>query len=134
VEVGKPSLAKKQMLKLKQRCRAWQKTDAATEGCETYNLEAFLQLLIKEFKMPVLSQQNNESTVIAENTDVSLNWDTGNKTRGGTIALALQNIYSLPSVRKKKILKVRQQLVKGRYDLNERLNVALDRLLEELVA
>jgi len=37
-EVGKPGLAKKQMLKLKQHCRTWQKTDAAMEGCETHSL------------------------------------------------------------------------------------------------
>ncbi len=37
-EAGKPGLAKKQILKLKQYCRAWQKTDAATEGCETHSL------------------------------------------------------------------------------------------------
>jgi hypothetical protein len=122
------------MLKLKQRCRTWQKTNAATEGCETHNLEACLQLLIKESKMSVLIQQNNESTIIAENTDVSLNLGAGNKARGGKIALALQKIHLLSPVRKKKILEVRQQLIEGKYDIDGRLNVALDHLLEELVA
>ena len=32
--------------------------------------------------MSDLSQQNNESAVIAENTDVSLNWGAGNNARG----------------------------------------------------
>jgi hypothetical protein len=127
-------LTKKRILKLKQHCRAWQKTDAATEGCEKHNLEAYLQLLIKESKMTVLSQQNDGATAVAENTDVSLNLDTGSEARGRIIALALQKIHSLPPVRKKKILKVRQQLSEGGYDLDKRLNVVLDRILEELVA
>jgi hypothetical protein len=84
--------------------------------------------------MSILSQQNTKSTVMAENTDISLNWGAGNKARGRITAPALQNIRSLPQVRKKKILEVRQQLVEGRYDIDGRLNVALDHLLEDLVA
>jgi hypothetical protein len=33
-----------------------------------------------------------------------------------------------------KILKIRKQLAEGTYDINKRLNVVLDRLLEDLVA
>jgi len=84
--------------------------------------------------MSVLSQQNTESAVRAENTDVSLNCGDGNKARGRIAAWALQNIRSLPRVRKKKILEVRQQLVAGTYDIDKRLNAVLDRLLEDLVA
>lgn len=84
--------------------------------------------------MSVSSQKNDEVTAIAENTDVSLNLGAGNEARRKTIALALQKIHSMPPVRKKKILKARQQLSEGRYDIDGRLNVALDRLLEELVA
>jgi hypothetical protein len=94
-------------------------------------VEALLQLLIKESKMTVLSQENTKPTIIAGNTDVSLNCGADNKARGRIIAPAF---YSLPSVRKKKILEIRQQLIEGRYDLDERLNIALDNLLEELVA
>jgi anti-sigma28 factor (negative regulator of flagellin synthesis) len=86
--------------------------------------------------MSVLSQQNTESTVIAENTDISsnLNWGAGNKARGRITAPALRNIRSLPQVRKKKILEVRQQLAEGTYDIDKRLNAVLERLLEDLVA
>jgi len=84
--------------------------------------------------MSNLSQQNNESTVITENTDVSLDLGFGNKARGRITAPALQNIRSLPRVRKKKILEVRRQLAEGTYDIDERLSVALDHLLEDLVA
>ncbi len=48
------------------------------------------------------------------------------------IGLVLKKIASLPEVRKEKVLHVRQQLTEGEYDLNERLDVALDKVLEDL--
>lgn len=84
--------------------------------------------------MSVLSQQNIESTVIAENADISLNWGAGNKARGRITAPALQNIRLLPRARKEKILEVREQLVGGTYEIDKRLDAVLDRLLEDLVA
>jgi len=81
-----------------------------------------------------LSQQNNESNVIAENTDVYLDWSSSNKSQGIITAPGLQKNLLLPLVRKKKILKIRKQLAEGTYDINKRLNAVLDRLLEDLVA
>lgn len=48
------------------------------------------------------------------------------------IGQVLKKIAMLPEVRKDKVLSVRQQLTKGQYDLNERLDVALDKVLEDL--
>ncbi|HUS74130.1 MAG TPA: hypothetical protein VMY06_13805 [Sedimentisphaerales bacterium] len=48
------------------------------------------------------------------------------------IGQALKRIASLPEVRKKKVLDVRRQLTEGKYDLGERLDVVLDRVLEDL--
>jgi len=48
------------------------------------------------------------------------------------IGKVLQKIASLPEVRKEKILDVRQQLTEGNYDFNEHLDVALDKVLEDL--
>jgi len=48
------------------------------------------------------------------------------------IGQALKRIASLPEVRKQKILDVRRQLTEGKYDLGERLDVVLDRVLEDL--
>jgi hypothetical protein len=48
------------------------------------------------------------------------------------IGQVLKKIASLPEVRKKKVLDVRQQLIKGKYKLNERLDIALDKVLEDL--
>ena len=48
------------------------------------------------------------------------------------IGQVLKKIASLPEIRKEKVLEVRRQLNKGKYDLNERLDIALDRVLELL--
>lgn len=68
--------------------------------------------------MSYLCKQNTGLTVVAENTDVFLDWVFGNKVR----------------VRKNKILEIRQQIDEGTYDIDKRLNAVLDRLLEDLVA
>ncbi len=48
------------------------------------------------------------------------------------IGQVLKKIASLPEVRKEKVLDVRRQITKGEYDLNERLDVAVDKFLEQL--
>ena len=50
------------------------------------------------------------------------------------IGRVLKRIASLPEVRREKVLDVRRQLTEGRYNLNERLDIALDRVLEDLTA
>ena len=50
------------------------------------------------------------------------------------IGQVLKRIASLPEVRQEKILDVRRRLNEGRYDLNHRLDVALDRVLEDLTS
>jgi len=48
------------------------------------------------------------------------------------IGQVLKRIASLPEVRREKVLDVRRQLTEGNYDLNERLNIAIDKVLEDL--
>jgi hypothetical protein len=50
------------------------------------------------------------------------------------IGQVLRKIASLPEVRKDKVLDVRRQLTEGKYDLDERLDVALDKVLEYLTS
>jgi len=38
-----------------------------------------------------------------------------------------------PQVRRKKIVNIRRKLKKGKYDINKRLDIALDRILEDLL-
>ena len=49
------------------------------------------------------------------------------------IGQVLEKIASLPEVRMKKVLNVRRQLTEGKYNLNERLDVALDKVLDDLI-
>lgn len=49
------------------------------------------------------------------------------------IGQLLKKIASLPEVRQEKVLKIRRQLNRGQYDLNGHLDVALDKVLEELI-
>ena len=51
-----------------------------------------------------------------------------------SIGQVLKKIASLPEVRREKVLDVRRQLTEGKYDLNERLSIALDKVLEDLTA
>ncbi len=48
------------------------------------------------------------------------------------IGQVLKKIASLPDVRKQKVLRVRRQLTEGRYNLNERLDLALEKVLDDL--
>ena len=50
------------------------------------------------------------------------------------IGQVLKKIASLPEVRREKVLNVRRQLTNGRYDLGERLDFVLDKVLEDLTA
>jgi hypothetical protein len=50
------------------------------------------------------------------------------------IGRVLKRIASLPEVRRRKVLDVRRRLTEGQYDLNECLDIALDKVLEELTA
>ena len=49
------------------------------------------------------------------------------------IGQLLEKIVSLPEIRTEKVLKMRQLLKKGQYDINEHLDVAIDKVLEELI-
>lgn len=55
--------------------------------------------------------------------------DNINKTPIGQV---LKKIASLPEIRKEKVLDVRQRLNSHQYEINDRLEVALDKVLEEL--
>jgi hypothetical protein len=48
------------------------------------------------------------------------------------IGQVLRKIASLPEIRKEKVLDVRRQLTEGKYNLDERLDVALEKVLEHL--
>ena len=48
------------------------------------------------------------------------------------IGQVLKRIAALPEVRKEKVLDLRRKITEGQYDLSERLDVAVDKVLEQL--
>lgn len=50
-----------------------------------------------------------------------------------SIGQVLQKIASLPEIRQEKVLGIRQKLTAGKYDVNDRLDNALDKVLEDLI-
>ena len=100
-------------------------------------------LLCKVVKMPDFSSsdrfvdQNSEAEHVNENAadDKDLIMEQILENINTTpIGQVLKKIASLPEVRKEKVLGVRQQLTEGQYNLNDRLDIALDRVLEDLIA
>ena len=91
-------------------------------------------LLTEESQMPVKSRKTDELNAIAESTEVALSQGAGNRARAEIRAPALQGVDSLPPIRREKVLAVRAQLAQGTYDLDERLNAVVDRLLTDLTA
>jgi hypothetical protein len=51
---------------------------------------------------------------------------------GTPLGQVLKKIAVMPEVRKQKVLKVRQQLTEGKYNLTERLDIALEKVLDDL--
>lgn len=51
---------------------------------------------------------------------------------GTPLGQVLKKIAVMPEVRKQKVLKVRRQLTEGRYNLTERLDLALEKVLDDL--
>jgi hypothetical protein len=50
------------------------------------------------------------------------------------IGRLLKQIAMMPEVRQEKVTSVRGQITRGEYDLNARLDAAVDRVLEELIS
>ncbi|MFA5293314.1 MAG: flagellar biosynthesis anti-sigma factor FlgM [Phycisphaerae bacterium] len=52
---------------------------------------------------------------------------------GTPIGQLLEKISNLPEVRLEKISTVRRQICMGKYEIDEKLDAAVDRILEELI-
>ena len=50
------------------------------------------------------------------------------------IGSVLKKITALPEIRQEKVLDIRTRLTQGRYDLEEGLGIAMDKVLEDLIA
>jgi hypothetical protein len=85
--------------------------------------------------MPVLTakRQKHRSTMVLEPTRTERPKVHIDKARDGISPRISEMIDSLPQARKEKVLAIRQKLDSGRYGIEKRLNIAADRLIEELI-
>ena len=82
--------------------------------------------------LPVKGQKH-ESIVAGERVRTTTPDMYGDEVKQGIAARLLEKIASLPKARREKILAIRYQLDSGKYRIDERLNVATDRLIENLI-
>ena len=115
-------------------------TTYSSLGFERKNGRFPLRLVIQGRSMPSFDsnnrfeteerQANGEAGSLAPDNDLMLEQILENM-YATPIGRVLRKIASLPEVRREKILDVRRQLTEGRYDLNERLDIAIDKVLEK---
>jgi len=98
------------------------------EGVKAQNAEGPLKK-VKELKMSVLTLRADGSAAVGESIMSTIAYVLGDNIRPKTTP---QMIASLSKVRREKIIRVRQQLERGTYDLDERLDAVLDRILTDI--
>ena len=91
-----------------------------------------LARLTKESQMQVLTECTDVATISGENTESTMVEVSGSRIRSQITPPMLHKIASLPPARIVKILEVREQLARGAYNINERLDAVLDRLLADI--
>jgi hypothetical protein len=83
--------------------------------------------------VPTVKGQKHKSIVIGESVRAATPNVHGDNVRQRITARLSEKIDSLPKARKEKVLAVRRKLEAGKYAIKERLNVATDRLIENLI-
>ena len=76
------------------------------------------------------------SGFLHESLDTSENLlteDVMKNVRKTPVGQLLQKMASMPEIRQDKVLRVRREISGGKYNLNDRLDVAIDNILEELL-
>ena len=72
----------------------------------------------------------HESLDVSENL---LTEDIMKNVKKTPIGQLLQKMAAMPEIRQDKVLRVRREISGGKYNLNDRLDVAIDNILEELL-
>ncbi len=78
-------------------------------------------------------QMDTVEELMSENDDLAMEEILENLDRT-PLGQVLKRVASMPEVRQKKVLEVRKSLSQGQYSLNDRLDKALERVLEDLKA
>ena len=80
----------------------------------------------------VFTEYRDRATISGQNTEGTITETSGCMMQPRITPPMLQGIVSLPRARIVKILEIREQLARGIYDLDERLDAVLDRLLADI--
>jgi hypothetical protein len=78
----------------------------------------------QQIKSPNTEEMAIEEDILMESILENLN--------STPIGQVLKKITALPELRKKKVLDVRKRISQGQYDLNERLDMALEKVLKDM--
>jgi anti-sigma28 factor (negative regulator of flagellin synthesis) len=86
-------------------------------------------------KMLTFAGQNSKAGIVERRTEGPMSDVSGNKSRTGTIRHAgKKKSLKSASFSNTKVCCIRRQLANGKYDIDDRLNVVLDKLLETLAS
>jgi hypothetical protein len=103
-----------------------------TLGSGNYEVGDNLACVKKEPQMLVFTEYRERAAISRQNTESTLAEVSVSRIRPPITPPMLHKIASLPPARIVKILEVREQLARGTYDLDERLDAVLDRLLADI--
>jgi anti-sigma28 factor (negative regulator of flagellin synthesis) len=88
----------------------------------------------KDLKMFALTKKRGEVNAAEKGTKTTMGDVRGKKVQPGTIHGLMKRIGSPSSeMRKEKVRGIRRQLAEGKYDIDKRLNIAFDKLFEDLI-
>jgi len=79
------------------------------------------------------NRQKDESILVGDFVQITMAEACGDQVRPGKTAPVSEKLASISKVWKKKVFAVRHQLAEGKYGINERLSVALDKVIEDLI-
>ena len=77
--------------------------------------------------------QKRQSTTVSEPIRTTIHKVHGDNVIDGISTRISEMIDSLPRDRKEKVLAIRQKIDADKYSIKERLNVATDRLIEDII-
>jgi hypothetical protein len=78
------------------------------------------------------NQKQKERGFLARDNPNDLTFHTCDSSKEPIVAMLMRRIPSLQKFRKLKVLSIRRQLGEGKYDLDRRLEAAMDRVIKEL--
>jgi hypothetical protein len=91
-----------------------------------------LACLTKEHPMVTFTEYRERAAVGRQNTNGAIAETSGPRMGQEITPLLLRDIISLPPARIVKVLEVREQFKRGKYEMDERLDAVLDRLLADI--